>query len=136
MSISAVMRSLMSHPLDRQTGEIGGRILGIEDLPIEEGLYAARRSSGDLIGRDADRRRRPAPEVLAVDLRDQRFGVEVGWQVAPALILGQEPEIVASERIRGVIAPELHHERAVLHDLARAVVDPALGATGDVLDRD
>ena len=79
---------------------------------------------------------RLAPQVLAVDLADQRLGVGAGLELAPADVLGEEPEVVALERIGGEVVPVAHDVRRVLDHLAgNAVVELALDAVGDVLDR-
>src|SRR6478672_3356203 len=90
--------------LDRQGLQIGRGIFGIEHLAVEEGLLAARGRGRD-VG-DAKLLRRVFPEILAVDLSDQRLGVEVRFVLAPADVLGQEPEIVAPERLGCLVAPE------------------------------
>ena len=79
-------------------------------------------------------RRRP-PQILAVDLRDQRLEVFLARELAPSDILREEPQLVALVGIRGVVAPELHEVRAVVDDLAGAVVELALQAADDVVVR-
>src|SRR3954471_4316777 len=100
--------------LDGERLQIAGRIFGIEHLAVEEGFLAARRRCRDVGGRDAERLGGVLPEVLAVDLGDQRSGVETGLVLAPADVLGEEPEIVALERIGGLVLPEAHLLRRVL----------------------
>src|SRR3954463_1335804 len=62
--------------LDRQGLQIRSRVFRIEHLPVEEGLLAARGGSRDLGSGDAQRLGGLLPEILAVDLGDQRLGVE------------------------------------------------------------
>src|SRR5713101_893879 len=88
--------------LDGQRLEVRRRIFGIEHLAVEEGLLAARLGGRDIGGGNAQGLGGIAPDVLTVDLGDQRLGVIAGFIFAPADILGEEPEIVTLERIRGV----------------------------------
>src|SRR5215813_1923770 len=97
--------------LDGQGFQIRGRIFGIEHLAVEEGLLAARRGRRDVRGGNAKLLGGLLPEIFTVDLGDQRLGVEAGLELAPADILGKEPEIMALERIRCVIGPEPHDVR-------------------------
>ena len=115
--------------------EIGLRIVRIEDLAVEEGLLAAAVAGRDVACRDAERLGRLAPEIGAVDLVDERLGVGVRLELAPADVLGDEPQVVRLEREGGVVAPELHDPWRVLHDLAvDAVIVLALLARQDVGD--
>src|SRR5262245_43651241 len=68
--------------LDRKALEIGFGVLRVEDLAVEERLLAARLARRR---RDTQCLRRLAPEILAIDLGDQRLGVEVHRLIAPAL---------------------------------------------------
>src|SRR6185312_2455134 len=61
--------------LDRQRLQIGRGIFGIEHLAVEEGLLAARGRGRDIGRGNAELLRRVLPEILAVDLSDQRLGV-------------------------------------------------------------
>src|SRR5262245_5939010 len=121
--------------LDRQALEVGARIVRIENLSVKERLLAARRGGRDVLGGNAELLGGFAPHVLAVDLGDERLGVEAGLELAPARVLGDEPAVMALARIGGVIAPVLHDVRAVLDHAAGAVVELALGAIQNVLDR-
>src|SRR5215211_2946888 len=94
--------------LDREALQVSGRVVRIEHLAVEERLPAARRRGRDLIGRDAEILCRLAPEILAVHLADERLGVQRRLELAPPRVFGEEPEIMALERIGGVIAPVLH----------------------------
>ena len=58
--------------LDFEARQIGGRVFRIEDLAVEEGFLATRGGGGDLRRGDAQRFRRLAPEVFAIDLLNQR----------------------------------------------------------------
>jgi hypothetical protein len=107
----------------------------IEDFAVEEGLLAAGRRGRDIARRHAERFRRVAPQILAVDLSDQTLGVVVRLELAPANVLGEEPEVMALERIGGLVAPVLHDVRAHLDDAAGAVVELALHAVGHVRHR-
>src|SRR5882757_6562290 len=93
--------------LDGEALEIGTGIGGVEDLAVEEGLLAARRRRRNIGPRHRQLLRGRAPEVLAVDLVDQRLGVSARLELAPANVFGDEPLVVALERIGGVLAPEL-----------------------------
>src|SRR5215204_1975859 len=64
--------------LDRQALQVGRRILGIEHLAVEEGLFAARGRDWNLVGLDAEVLGGFAPKVFAVDLLDQRLDIDVG----------------------------------------------------------
>src|SRR5712691_2137696 len=114
------MRAARAHShfeaLDEEALEIGAGIGGVEDLAVEEGLLAARRRRRNIGRRHRELLRGRAPEVLAVDLLDQRLAVERRFELAPANVLGDKPEIVALERIGGVLAPELHVLLGVLLD--------------------
>src|SRR5262245_28908617 len=94
--------------LDGEALEISARVRRIEDLAVEEGLLAARSGSGNVGRRHRELLGGGAPEVLTVDLLDQRLAVERRLEFAPTDILGDEPEVMALERIGGVLAPELH----------------------------
>ena len=113
-------------------GEIGLGIRGIEHLAVEEGLLAARRGLGNVGVGGADVLGGLAPQVLAIDLADDRLGVEVSRQLAPALVLGEEPQLVALVGIRDAALPELHQLVGALDLAAVAVVDVALDAVDDV----
>ena len=76
-----------------------------------------------------------APQVFAVDLVDQRVDVGRGLELAPADVLGDEPGVMALERVGRVVLPELHELLGALLDAAVAVIDVALGAADDVGDR-
>src|SRR5262245_5215407 len=121
--------------LDRQALEVGARIVRIENLAVEERLLAARRGGRDVLGGNTELLGGLAPHVLAVHLGDERLGVEAGLELAPPRVLGDEPQVMALERIGRVVAPVLHDVRAVLDHAAGAVVELALGAIEDVLDR-
>src|SRR5712691_973788 len=97
----AALLSSDLNALDGQGLQIRRRILGIEHLAVEEGLLAARLRRRNIGGRDAHFLGRLAPEILAVDLADQRLGVETRLVLAPADVLGEEPEVMALERIGG-----------------------------------
>src|SRR5262245_63874710 len=63
------------------------------------------------------------------------LGVDGRLELAPADVFGDEPEVMALERIGGEVAPVLHNVRRVLDDLARdAVVEFALHTVGYVFD--
>src|SRR5262245_43097504 len=62
--------------LDAEALEIGLGVLRIEDLAVEEGLLAARGRSGNGGLRHRQRLGRLAPHILAVDLLDQRLGID------------------------------------------------------------
>src|SRR5260370_3791787 len=81
--------------LDGQGFQIGRRIFRIEYLAVEESLVAARLGGRDIGCGDAEILGGFLPEVLAVDLGDQRLGVVARFVFAPADILGEEPEVVA-----------------------------------------
>src|ERR1700712_3230373 len=104
--------------LDGEALEIGRRIFRIENLAVEEGLFAARRGRWNVRRGDVELLGGLFPKVLAVDLGDQRLGVEGRVILAPADILGDEPEVVALVRIARVVRPIPHDVRAVLDDLA------------------
>jgi hypothetical protein len=85
---------------------------------------------------DTERLRRLTPEIGAVDLIDEGLGIGVRVELAPAHVLGNEPQVVRLEGEGGVIAPELHDSGRVLHDLALdAVIVLAPLARQDVSDR-
>src|SRR4029453_6988266 len=90
--------------LDRQRLQIRSRIFRIEHLAVEEGLLAARGRSRNVGSGDSHRLGSLFPEILTVDLGDQRLGVEARFILAPADVLSEEPEIVALERIGRMIA--------------------------------
>ena len=108
---------------------------GSKTLPSKKVSLPREVEAGTLARRDAELLCRLAPEVLAVDLGDQRLGVDVCLELAPADVLGDEPEVMTLERIGGVVGPVAHHMRAVLDDAPGAVVEPALDAVGHVVDR-
>src|SRR5581483_10581868 len=114
-----------------ETLEIGRRVFGIEDFPVEESFLAARLRSGD-VGH-AELLRGFAPEILAVHFSDQRLRVEIRFEFSPANVLGEKPEIVALERIRGVIRPVAHHLRMLFDDFSGAVVEFSFHAVDDVV---
>src|SRR5665647_2850787 len=118
--------------LDGEALEIGARIFRVEDLAVEKGFLAARRRSRNIGGGDAERFSGVAPDVLAVDLVDHRPDVGGGFEFAPANVLGDEPGVVALERIRRVVAPELHVLLRALFNPPIAVVDVTLGAADNV----
>src|SRR5262245_21335336 len=93
--------------LDGQTLEVGARIVRIENLSVEERLLAARRGGRDVRVGNAEFLGGLAPHVFTVDLGDERLGVEAGLELAPPRVFGDEPQVVALERIGGVIAPVL-----------------------------
>src|SRR3954468_10850829 len=95
----AAQARLNLHAFDREALEIGGRIFRIEDLAVEEGLLAARGRGRDFRRRDGQLLRRLPPQVLAVHLANERLDVVASLVLAPADVLGEEPEIVALERI-------------------------------------
>src|SRR5262245_22147718 len=111
--------------LDGEALEVGARVVGIEHLAVEEGLLAARGRFRDLVGRHAEVLGGRPPDVLAVDLLDQRIGIDVGLELAPADILGDEPGVVALERVGRVVLPEFHELFGALLDAPVAVVDVA-----------
>src|SRR5258707_265892 len=69
-----------SDALDRERLEVGVGIGGIEDLAVEQAFLAARRGGRDLRIRHAERLGRLAPDVLAVDLVDERLAVGLARQ--------------------------------------------------------
>ena len=73
--------------------------------------------------------------VFAVHFLDQGAGVELAWQVAPALVFGQEPQVMALEWVRGLIVPVLHQVFAVVFKAASAIVEFAFHALDDVANR-
>ena len=73
--------------LDGQGLQIRRRIFRIEYLAVEEGLLAARLGCRNIGGGDAEILCGVLPEVLAVDLGDQRLGVVARFVFAPADIL-------------------------------------------------
>ena len=81
--------------LDREAGQIGHRILRIENLAIEEGFKPPGIGSGNF--GDTHGLRRHAPQISAIHGADQCLDVGVGRQFAPADILRQEPAVVALE---------------------------------------
>src|SRR4026209_1615471 len=88
---------------DRQALEVGAGVVGVEHLAVEEGLLAARRR-----GRDVGRGQRQrlcgiAPDIFAIHFVYERLGVRTGLELAPADVLGDEPEIVTLEWIGGVL---------------------------------
>src|SRR6187399_60949 len=61
-----------SNALDREAGQVRFGLRRIEHFAIEEFFDATRRRRGDLRRRHLEFLRRRAPQILAVDLRDQR----------------------------------------------------------------
>src|SRR6185295_19722216 len=122
-------RSSDLRALDRKALEVGDRIFRIEDLAVEEGLLAARGGGRNVGGWDVQFLGGLAPDVLAVDLADQRLGVGAGLELAPADILGEEPEVMALERVGGMLPPVLHDMRRVFDDFSgNAVVELSFDA--------
>src|SRR6266702_6670851 len=122
--------------LDGQVLQIRSRVFRIEHLAVEEGLLAARGRGRDFGSGNAELLGGLLPEILTVDLADQRLRVEAGFVLAPADILGEEPEVMALERIGGVVAPVLHDVRAVFdHFTGNSVVELARRTVVNVLDR-
>src|ERR1041385_2351116 len=127
-----VMRSADFCALDRQALQVGDRIFRIEHLAVEERLLATRLGRGNLVGRDGELLGGVAPNVFAIDLRDESFRVGADLELAPADILGEEPEVVARIGIGREFIPVAHHLRVLLDHLAgNAVVELALDAIGD-----
>src|SRR3712207_3472140 len=103
--------------LDGQGSEVGGRVLRVEDLAVEEGLAAAAGPARQFGVGHAGPGGGGAPDALAVDLADELRRVRRFRQHAPADVLREEPEVVAAEGVGGVVAPKLHQEGRAL-DLA------------------
>src|SRR6185503_15287806 len=118
--------------LDREASQVRLRIRRVEYLTVEERLDAARRRLWDLRGGHAQLVRSLSPQVLAIDLGDEAGQVLVALELAPAHAFDEEPELVTAVGIGRVVPPELHDVRALLDDLARAIVEPALKARQDV----
>src|SRR5262245_31877347 len=97
--------------LDREALEVGAWIVGIENLAVEEGLLAARGRGRNLVGRHTEILCGLAPKVLAVHLLDERLGIEVRFELAPADVFGEEPELVALERVGREVIPVAHDVR-------------------------
>src|SRR6185295_1958445 len=114
-----------SDPLDREALQVLLGLRGIERFGIEEFFDATRRRPGDLRRRHLQLLRRRPPQVLPVDLRDQRLEVFRARELAPSDILREEPQLVALVWIRCVVAPELHQVRTVVDDPAGAVIELA-----------
>src|SRR5215210_2685942 len=121
--------------LNGKRGEVGGRVVRIEDLAVEEGLAAAAGAARHFGGGHAGAGGGGAPDAFAVHLVDQLRGVRAFGQHAPAHVLREEPQLVAAERIGGVVAPEFHQERRVRDLAAVAVVDVPLAPRQDVRHR-
>src|SRR6185503_19596675 len=118
--------------LDREASQVRLRIRRVEDLAVEERLDAARRRLRNLRGGHAQLGRSLSPQVLAIDLGDEARQVLVALELAPAHAFDEEPELVTAVGIGRVVPPELHDVRALLDDLAGAIVEPALKARQDV----
>src|SRR5690606_30928066 len=103
-----------AYGLDREAVEVGHRVLGVEHLAVEEGLQPARGRGRDVARRHTQFLRGLAPQVLAVHLAHPGLHVEVLGQIAPADVLGEEPQVVALEGVRGLVLPVAHLLRAVL----------------------
>ena len=115
-----------------EAGEIGLRdSAGSKTLPSKKVSLPRDVDVRDVRRGDAERLGRLAPQFLAIDLIDQRLDVGRRRELAPAHVLGEEPDLVALERIGRVVAPELH-QAWCLRDAAVAVVDVALEAADDV----
>src|SRR4051812_10166546 len=121
--------------LDRQALEVGARVLGVEDLAVEEGLLAARRRFRDVGCRQRHRLGGGAPEILAVHFVYKCLGIHARLELAPADVFGDEPEIVTLERIGRVLAPEFHVLLGALLHSAVAVVHVTLQPADDVGNR-
>src|SRR5687768_7995393 len=74
--------------LDRKTLQVRGGIGRIEHLAVEEGLLAARTRFRNVGRGNAEPLGGLAPEILAVDLVDQRLDVGGRLELAPADVLG------------------------------------------------
>src|SRR5262245_58945488 len=123
--------SAWSDALDREALEVLLRFRRIEHFAIEEFFDATRRRLWNLGRRHLELLRRRPPQVLAIDLRDQRLEVFLARELAPSDILREEPQLVALVWIRCVVPPELHEMRAVVDDPAGTVVELALQAVDD-----
>src|ERR1700687_3280706 len=75
---------LRSHldALDRQALVVGGGLVGIEHLAVEERLLAARGRRRNVRGGDAESLGGLAPQILAVHFPDERLAVETGLVLA------------------------------------------------------
>ena len=94
---------------------------------VDAGIWSAGTFSSFAAARQMSSRLTLAISALAV---------EADLELAPADVLGEEPEVVALERVGGEFIPVAHHLRMLLDHLAGdAVVELALDAVRDVLDR-
>ena len=91
--------------LDRQALEVGASdSSGSNTLPSKKVSLPREVDAGMSAAGDRQRLGGLAPQVLAVDLVDQRLDVGGRLELAPADVLGDEPGVVALERIGGVVA--------------------------------
>ena len=124
---SDAMRLIAEALRDRRPDSSGSKTLPSKKVSLPREVVAGMSAAGD-----AQRLGRVAPDILAVDLVDQRLDVGRRLELAPADVLGEEPGVVALEGIGRVVAPELHVQVGARGDPAVAVVDVALQAAEDV----